>query len=62
MINDLVDLAITEKDHATNNLLAWYVNEQVEEVAAAKYIVEKITVMVSEDMLCCLQHPVQERT
>ena len=31
LINDLVDLAIEEKDHATNNFLQWFVEEQVEE-------------------------------
>jgi ferritin len=30
-INDLMELAITEKDHASQALLAWYVTEQVEE-------------------------------
>jgi ferritin len=30
-INDLVDLAIAEKDHATQIFLHWYVTEQVEE-------------------------------
>jgi ferritin len=30
-IYDIVDLAITEKDHATKVLLDWYVSEQVEE-------------------------------
>ena len=30
-INDLVDLAHTEKDHATYNFLQWFVSEQVEE-------------------------------
>jgi ferritin len=30
-INDLVDLAIEEKDHATQIFLQWYVTEQVEE-------------------------------
>jgi ferritin len=42
MINDLVDLAIKEKDHATNNMLQWFVKEQVEEEANANEIVEKI--------------------
>lgn len=36
MINDLVNLAIKEKDHATNNFLQWYVEEQVEEEANAE--------------------------
>ncbi len=31
MINDLVNLAIEEKDHATEIFLQWFVNEQVEE-------------------------------
>jgi ferritin len=30
-INDLSDLAVAEKDHATQVFLQWYVNEQVEE-------------------------------
>ena len=30
-INDLVDLAIAEKDHATNIFLQWYITEQIEE-------------------------------
>ena len=32
-INDLSDLALKEKDHATAVLLQWYVTEQVEEEA-----------------------------
>ena len=47
MINGLADLAVAEKDHATNNMLAWFVNEQVEEVATAKYIAEKLKVMAA---------------
>jgi ferritin len=31
LINDLVNLAIEEKDHATNTFLQWFVSEQVEE-------------------------------
>ena len=30
-INDLMDLAVSEKDYATQILLQWYVKEQVEE-------------------------------
>jgi ferritin len=30
-INDLMELAISEKDHATRIFLQWYVSEQVEE-------------------------------
>jgi ferritin len=42
LINDLVNLAIEEKDHATNNFLQWYVKEQVEEEASANEVVQKL--------------------
>ena len=42
LINDLVDLAISEKDHASNNFFQWFVAEQVEEEASANEIVEKL--------------------
>jgi ferritin len=41
-INKLVDLAISEKDHATNNFLQWFVEEQVEEEASADEIVQQL--------------------
>lgn len=40
-INDLVNMAIAEKDHATNIFLNWFVTEQVEEVASVDQIVNK---------------------
>ncbi len=42
LINNLVDLAISEKDHATNNFLQWFVAEQVEEEASAGEVVDKL--------------------
>ncbi len=42
LINGLVDLAIKEKDHATNSFLRWFVDEQVEEEASADEIVQKL--------------------
>ncbi len=42
LINDLVNLAIQEKDHASNNFLQWFVAEQVEEEASADEIVQKM--------------------
>lgn len=42
MINDLVDLAISEKDHAANNMLQWFVGEQVEEEMNADSNVKKL--------------------
>jgi ferritin len=41
-INDLVDLAIAEKDHATNAMLQWFVSEQVEEEASASEVLERV--------------------
>jgi ferritin len=40
-INNLVNLAHDEKDHATNIFLHYFVTEQVEEVSTATTIVEK---------------------
>jgi len=42
MIHDIVDLAVVEKDHATNIFLHWFVDEQVEEEASALEVVEKL--------------------
>lgn len=42
LINDLVNLAIEEKDHATNNFLQWFVEEQVEEEENAMEILAKV--------------------
>jgi len=42
MINDLVNLAMEEKDHATSTYLQWFVSEQVEEEASADAVVQKL--------------------
>jgi len=41
-INRLVDLAIKESDHASNNFLQWFVAEQVEEEASADEIRQRL--------------------
>lgn len=41
-INDLVELAIAEKDHASKVFLDWYVNEQVEEEQNATEIIQTL--------------------
>jgi ferritin len=41
-IGILVNLAITEKEHAAANFLQWFVKEQVEEEASAADIVQKL--------------------
>ena len=42
MIHDLVDLARSENDHATDNMLQWFVSEQVEEEANADELVQRL--------------------
>ncbi|MEN6309114.1 MAG: ferritin [Anaerohalosphaeraceae bacterium] len=44
-INSLVDLAIKEKDHASNQYLQWFVNEQVEEEKNAEQILGQLKIM-----------------
>lgn len=41
-INSIYDLAVAEKDYATQEHLNWFVKEQVEEEAAASEMVETI--------------------
>lgn len=41
-IDDLINRALKEKDNATHSFLLWFVNEQVEEEASAKYILEMV--------------------
>jgi ferritin len=45
LINDLVNLAIGERDHATNNFLQWFVSEQVEEEASANEVVQRLKLL-----------------
>ena len=42
LINNLVNLALDERDHATNIFLKWFVSEQVEEEATAGTLVDKL--------------------
>lgn len=44
-INELVHVALSEKDYATHNFLQWYVAEQIEEEAQAKLILDKINLI-----------------
>jgi ferritin len=47
-INSLVDLAITEKDHATASFLGWFVDEQVEEEDSVNEVVQKLRLLGSD--------------
>ena len=44
-INDLVNLSLKEKDHASNNFLQWFVSEQVEEEASVDGVVQQLKLM-----------------
>ncbi len=47
-IYSLVDLAVKEKDHAANQFLQWFVNEQVEEEKSAEQILGQLKMMGKE--------------
>lgn len=48
LINDLMDLAISENDHAAKNHLNWFVEEQVEEEASMESILNKLKLINGE--------------
>jgi len=61
-INDLMNLAVAEKDHATAGLLQWFVKEQVEEEASADRIVQMLRMAASAPgALLMLDHQMGER-
>lgn len=45
LINNLVNIALGEKDHATHNILQWYVSEQVEEESNVDEILQQLKMM-----------------
>ncbi len=44
-IRELLELALAEKDYATEGLLRWYVNEQVEEERNAEEILQNVDLL-----------------
>ncbi len=61
-INDLVNLAVAEKDHATAAFLQWFVKEQVEEEASADRIVQMLKMAANAPgALLMLDHQMGER-
>ncbi|MCD4823599.1 MAG: ferritin [Phycisphaerae bacterium] len=44
-INNMVTLAMEEKDHATVNFLQWFVAEQVEEESSVDAVIQKLKLM-----------------
>jgi len=62
MINNLVDLAVKEKDHATFEMLQWFVKEPVEEEENAALIVDRIRTLGDiPGHLFCLDHELSKR-
>ena len=47
-IDELVDLSLKLKDHATNSFLQWFVNEQVEEEANVQEILDQLNLIGDE--------------
>jgi ferritin len=45
LINDLVELALAEHDHASNIFLQWFVSEQVEEEENVSGVLEQLKLM-----------------
>ncbi|MFH1102064.1 MAG: ferritin [Methanobacteriota archaeon] len=62
LIDDLVNLAIAEKDHATQVMLQWFVNEQVEEESSADQILQKLKLIdKNTGGLFMLNHELEQR-
>ena len=54
LIHELVDLSIELKDHATNQFLLWFVEEQVEEEELAAEDLRKVKMSVNSPELLFL--------
>ncbi|MCS7232146.1 MAG: ferritin-like domain-containing protein, partial [Elusimicrobiota bacterium] len=60
-IHKILDLAIKEKDYATQNFLQWFVAEQVEEEAQALEILQKLEKSKDSSSLFVLDHHLGKR-
>lgn len=61
-INDLMNLAIEEKDHASQQFLNWFVDEQVEEIATMEELLSvvkraKDNLLLVEEYVARRGHP-----
>jgi len=50
LVNNLMDVAIEEKDHATKSFLNWFIDEQVEEEASMDAILNKLKLINGDGM------------
>lgn len=48
LINKLVDIAVEERDHATQSFLQWFVDEQVEEEANVEELLDSLRLTKGE--------------
>ncbi len=63
LINDLVDLAMAERDHASGAFLQWFVTEQVEEEATVLHIVERLRMIGNDNVaLLMMDNELGQRT
>lgn len=61
-INNLIDLALKEKDHATNARLQWFITEQVEEEANILALLRQVKLIKgSPDALILLDRELGQR-
>ena len=61
LINDLMDLAIELKDHASAQFLQWYVEEQVEEEANSSTIAEQVAMVEGTGQMLMLDRELGTR-
>src|SRR6056297_2871648 len=63
LIDNLMDVAIEERDHATQSFLQWYVDEQVEEEANVSEILDNLKLISSKgNGLFMLDRELRQRT
>ena len=65
LINNIVDIAVEERDHATQSFLKWFVDEQVEEEANATEIIDDLKLIEGEGRgngLFMLDRELRQRT
>lgn len=62
LINNLMNVALSEKDHAASNFLQWFVNEQVEEEANVTGVLEQLKMIDGKgSALLMLDREMQQR-
>lgn len=60
--NELSDLAIKEKDHATYGLLQWFVQEQIEEESSVSEIISRVKLVGDGNGLFMIDSELSKRS